>query len=385
MAGMIYVHIPFCVKKCAYCDFLSKAASEEEKAAYVDALIREIACDELLGEKEISSVFFGGGTPSVLKPSQLEGIMDALHGRYSISREAEISLEANPGTVDIDSLRAFRQLGINRLSLGIQSFNDYELKTLGRIHTASQGIEAVEYAAKAGFDNLNLDLMAQLPGQSIESLRHNIEQALSLKPKHLSIYSLIVEEGTEFYNRYGSSKGSELLPTEEETLAMDEMLHELLRQAGFIHYETSNYALPGYECRHNSGYWRRIPYRGYGLGAASLIKDINGREYRFSAEQSMKEYIADCAKGLGDRKRALEPLYELDERERQQEFIMLGLRMFEGVSAGEFEEQFGRPLLEACDGIKKYIESGHIKSCGDRLCFTEEGMAVSNVILSDII
>ena len=266
----LYLHIPFCVRKCRYCDFLSGPQDQETREAYVRSLIREIEEQSVCPRGTcVDTVFFGGGTPSVLTGGQVAGIMEALKGFFSIREDAEISMEMNPGTADAEKLLAFKRAGINRLSMGVQSMRDDELRTLGRIHTADQARQIYQMARDAGFRNINLDLMSALPGQKISDWEKTLLQTVNLGPEHISAYSLIIEEGTPF-----SHMQLPQLPTEEEDRAMYHLTKDLLGEYGYRRYEISNYARAGYACRHNCGYWTGHEYLGLGLGASSYISGV---------------------------------------------------------------------------------------------------------------
>lgn len=281
----LYIHIPFCVKKCRYCDFLSGPQDEETRELYTRALINEIKLQTVCpAGTPVDTVFFGGGTPSVLSGSQIERIMEALYSFFLIQEDAEISMETNPGTADEEKLGILKRSGINRLSLGVQSIHDRELALLGRIHTADQARMTFEQARKAGFDNINIDLMSALPGQSFESWADTLEQAVRWAPDHISAYSLIIEEGTPFASMY--QNGSlPALPDEDMDREMYHYTGAFLAEHGYQRYEISNYAIPGRECRHNSGYWTGHPYLGLGIGAASYV---NGT--RFSNCTDLRKY-----------------------------------------------------------------------------------------------
>ena len=268
----LYVHIPFCVKKCAYCDFLSGPAGEAEKAAYTEALLREIENrKEAYSGYRISTVFLGGGTPSVLTGEDTALIFSSLRENFDISGEAEITMEVNPGTVTKDKAHAWRQCGINRLSIGLQSADDRELKMLGRIHTLENFRDTWELVRRAGFRNINIDLISAIPGQTEESWERTLRTAAELGPEHLSAYSLIIEEGTPFYERYGSGEKDlcggalPMLPDEDTERRIYQMTEAVLEEYGYHRYEISNYAKQGYECRHNLGYWERA-ISGTGTG-----------------------------------------------------------------------------------------------------------------------
>ena len=269
----LYIHIPYCVRKCAYCDFLSFSCGEREGeiAGYVGRLIREItenACK--YADREVISIFIGGGTPSVIKAEYIAEILNCIREKYKVSDEAEISMEANPGTLDREKLMIYRKAGVNRLSIGCQSVHDDELKCLGRIHSFEDFLRSYETARECGFENINVDLMAGLPGSDEKKLKKSLRTVAEMRPEHISVYDLIIEEGTPFYARYGG-KGAAQLPDEDTDRKMYHMTASVLKENGLERYEISNYAKPGYECRHNLVYWNRGDYRGFGLSSASLI------------------------------------------------------------------------------------------------------------------
>ncbi|MBS6397193.1 MAG: radical SAM family heme chaperone HemW [Clostridiales bacterium] len=359
----IYIHIPFCVRKCAYCDFLSAPADEKVRGAYVEALIKEIRqSGRLSGEYEVTTVFFGGGTPSILEGEQVAGIMETLRDVYTIREDAEITLEANPGTVDREKLLCFKRSGINRLSFGLQSADDRELKALGRIHTWEEFLESFFLARETGFENINVDLMSALPGQSIESWSDTLERVLALSPEHISAYSLIIEEGTPFFERYEAHP--ELLPSEEDERQMYYDTKKLLESRGYERYEISNYARKGYACRHNLGYWERTDYKGYGLGAASLLGRI-----RSSNQTEFQEYLRGSYEG--DRE-------ELTDQAVREEYFFLGLRKMEGIDPGNYREYYEKLL-------KKLQMQQLLAEKDGRIYLTEQGIDVSNYVLAQFL
>lgn len=359
----LYIHIPFCIRKCAYCDFLSAPAAPEVQEAYVGQLLQEIAASKKLPEDyEAVTVFFGGGTPGILKGELLCSILRALRDRFSVREDAEITVEANPGTVNRDKLVQYREAGVNRISLGLQSADNQELKLLGRIHTWEQFLESFQLARETGFRNINVDLMSALPGQTTESVHRTLERVLALFPEHISAYSLILEEGTPFYKRYEGHP--ELLPSEEEERQMYYDTRDRLCACGYEHYEISNFAKPGYACRHNLGYWERRDYKGFGLGAASLLENV-----RYTNQTDLTEYLKGNFAGTED------PLTEQAVRE---EYFFLGLRKMEGVEPGRYREHYeeriqrlqAQQLLEEKDG---------------RIRLTERGTDVSNYVMAQFL
>lgn len=376
----LYIHIPFCVQKCKYCDFLSAPADDAVKKRYADALCKEITgYKELTKEYELATIYFGGGTPSVLDVSLIEQILDAVKRSFFVDMAAaEVTLEVNPGTASFEKLKRYKELGINRLSIGVQSAKDNELALLGRIHSFEDAKQTVLRAREAGFDNISLDLMSALPGQSLEDYKENVEAILALNPEHISSYSLIVEEGTPFYNQYaeGMPKESEL-PDEETDRAMYAYTKERLAQAGYHRYEISNYAKPGYESRHNSSYWIGTEYLGIGLGASSLFTNA-----RYHNETDLLTYMEEAEAGK-DVRREIERLVQ---EEQMEEFMILGLRMMCGISRAEFQKRFGKPIETVYGSALKKLEKQElIRIEGDRIALTELGIDVSNQVFVEFI
>ena len=377
----LYLHIPFCVKKCNYCDFFSASGTEEEQVAYVSAMVQEIqSYQELSREYEVQTIFLGGGTPSLLTPEQIEQIFNAIYHTFSVNENAEITMEMNPGTVDIEKLRAMKAAGVNRLSIGLQSAQNEELKMLGRIHTYEEFLETWRLTEQAGFKNRNIDLMSALPGQTIESYEDTLSKVLALEPEHISAYSLILEEGTVFYDWYEKGKldrGAWKLPSEEEEYAMGELTIQRLAEAGMHRYEISNYAKSGKECRHNLGYWERTEYLGIGAGSSSLIKGE-----RFDHIRDRKAYIEKIRNGesiLIDRE-------ILSVESQMEEFMYLGLRKVEGVSRTDFQNYFGKNVDDVYGEILDKLEEEQLlEFSGDRIRLTHRGMDVSNCVLAEFL
>ena len=370
----IYIHIPFCVRKCEYCDFLSFAAEKSRYRDYGKALEAEAEnCLLPSGSYEVSTVFFGGGTPSLFPGEEIGRILETLRGRFDFRPEAEISLEANPGTVTGDKLGLYRQAGINRISFGCQSTENEELRRLGRIHSYEDFLESWQLAGEAGFTNRNIDLMSGLPGQTLASWERSLRQVAALEPEHISAYSLIVEEGTPFYEKQGALN----LPGEEEERQMYEITHEILEQYGFCQYEISNYARPGYACRHNLGYWRGKEYLGLGLGASSLLghsRYQNTRDFRLYLEKS-----ADT----GAIRRETETL---ELRDRQAEYMILGLRLTQGVSREEFRRRFGQDLDQVYGPVvDRYVKMGLLEEREGWIRLTRRGISLSNTVMADFL
>jgi oxygen-independent coproporphyrinogen-3 oxidase len=375
----LYFHIPFCERTCLYCDFLSATATEQTKEQYMEALLTElVGSAKQYADKVVDTIFFGGGTPSVVDPVYIERVMSAVREHFSMTEQPEITIEVNPGTVDRKKLLCYRRAGINRLSIGLQSANDDALKRLGRIHTWAQFVETYETARELGFDNINVDLMSALPGQSVEEYTQGLEKVLALTPppEHVSVYSLILEEGTPFYTM--AQEGELTFPSEEEDRAMYYLSGEILARAGYDRYEISNYARPGKECRHNIGYWRRVNYIGYGIGAASLWEDR-----RFQNTDQLTTYLKNPLDA-----RISEEL--LTKEDCMEEFLFLGLRLTRGVRLSDFIQNFGVSMEELFgEVIEKNITDGLLERKGNGaeewVCLTERGLDVSNYVMAQFL
>lgn len=388
----LYFHIPFCVRKCSYCDFLSAPADDVTKAAYMRALTREAKerAPEYAG-RSVVSVFFGGGTPSTVESKQLVKLLRVVRKHYRLAEDAEITVEVNPGTVDREKLNCYRAAGINRLSIGLQSADDGELAAVGRIHTWGQFLDTYESAVAAGFTNINVDIMCALPGQTLDSCRATLQRVLELTPRpaHISAYSLILEEGTALWEQVqrgetappGERPGDApvtsdavFLPDEDTDREMYALTKAILAQAGYERYEISNYARQGYECRHNCGYWRRRDYVGFGIGAASLVNNV-----RFSNGRDLREYLAhplDCR----------EDIQVLSRQEQMEEFLFLGLRMTSGVSAEDFAACFGEDLESVYgDVIERNLQDGLLEWRERRLALTERGLDLANYVMAQFL
>ena len=375
----LYIHIPFCIRKCAYCDFLSGPADEETIKKYIEALKKEIISQsELAKDYVVTSVFFGGGTPSILSGTQMKILLKTIYKTFCIADKAEISMEANPGTVTKRKLKAYRNAGINRISFGLQSTNDKELKVLGRIHTYKEFLKSFSLARECGFDNINVDLISAIPNQTVESWETSVRNILKLEPEHISAYSLIVEEGTPFYEAYGEGAPlEELLPSEEDERLMYQRTEELLEEAGYHRYEISNYAKKGKECRHNLGYWERKEYLGLGLGSSSLIRNA-----RFKNCDDLELYMEHSDDILQIR----EIDGALTVQEQMEEFVFLGMRKMEGISFEKFEKMFGKSLEECySEGIEKMKSGGLVEEAGGKLRLTKRGIDISNYVFAEIL
>ena len=376
----LYIHIPFCARKCGYCDFLSARAIPGVRQKYVEQLIREISCQSAhYPGYRVVSVYLGGGTPSLLEPGEILEVMTQVRACFELEEGAEVTLEANPGTVTMEKLAAYRQGGINRLSIGLQSADDGELKNLGRIHTWAEFLKTYQRVRQGGFDNVNIDLMSALPGQTVESWKSTLKKVARLRPEHISAYSLMIEEGTPFYERYHGHP--ELLPDEDQERDMYYLTGKFLREQGFERYEISNYARPGRECRHNVGYWTGVEYLGLGLGASSYI-----RGFRFRNEPDLETY---CRIPM-DSPQADDLLHQdvvrLTDREKMEEFMFLGLRMREGVSEEEFRKRFGVTIWDMYGEVLKKLEKNRLVILEDsKVRLSDFGIDISNYVLSEFL
>ena len=370
----LYVHIPFCVRKCGYCDFLSGTAEESTREAYLLALAGEIrrAGQDAEGCRAVS-VFFGGGTPTVLTGGQLSRLLSEIKKSFRLAGDCEITLEANPGTLDPEKLRLCREAGFNRISIGCQSADNRELRRLGRIHTWEEFLEGFRQAREAGFSNINVDLMSGIPSQTLVSWETSLRKTAELGPEHISAYSLILEEGTPFYENREKLD----LPDEDTERRMYERTGEILEEYGCRQYEISNYAREGYRCRHNLGYWTGREYLGLGLGASSLWRDT-----RFRNTDSMEEYLKDS----GNLPKIRREEEKLSVSDRQSEYMILGLRLTEGISLAGFRETFGTDVRKVWPGVlEKYKGYGLLEEAAGRLKFTGEGISLSNVVLAEFL
>lgn len=392
----LYIHIPFCVRKCGYCDFLSAPADEKARDRYVQALLMEIECYQGTekADRKIKTLYIGGGTPSILSVNQLDCIIQKIKCTFNFCDDIEASMEMNPGTASKEKCRALYQMGINRLSIGLQSTNDMELKTLGRIHSYEDFLNTYTWCREAGFQNINVDLMAALPYQTVESYTTGLRKIIRLAPEHISAYSLILEEGTPFYQKYNS--GCYPLPDEEQERLMYRETEHILAQAGYERYEISNYAKKGYACRHNLVYWQGGDYLGLGLGSSSYMDGV-----RFHNTTDLNTYVNQGA--------YVEDREELSVQAKMEEFMFLGLRVMAGVSGTEFEKRFGKTMEDVYgDVLRKHEEEGLLrierkearkedrkeaaaaepakgKTNIEKVMLTKKGVDVSNYVFADFL
>ena len=402
----LYIHIPFCMKKCEYCDFLSAPADDETMRQYTEALLREMRFyGKQMNRPALTSVYIGGGTPTVLKQSYMELLLKQLHISFAVNRETEITVECNPGTVTKEKLESYYKSGVNRLSIGLQSTFDYELKLLGRIHSYSDFLHTYELARQVGFQNINVDLMSALPHQTTEKFLASLKRVADLRPEHISAYSLIIEEGTPFYQKYAEDvhrreqgRATRYLPSEETEYEIGLETKRLLEEYGYERYEISNYAKPGYDCRHNVGYWKREAYLGIGLGAASLLGQS---DVRYTNITDIKEYIRRCENIVSMEKEValsmrrnqtipytnLHQVAEYVKRPAQMaEFMILGLRMVQGVTRREFRGCFGVEIEAVYPEVLKSLVQDELLSMREgQIKLTERGMDISNFVLAQFL
>lgn len=404
----LYLHIPFCERKCAYCDFLSAPADLPVRISYIKKLQEEIAYyGAQYGEYQVSSIFFGGGTPTILEGYQLAAILETVKEHFNITTDAEITVECNPGTLTAGKAEKLVQAGFNRLSMGLQSADDRELQLLGRIHNFAQFLESYDLARKAGFRNINVDLMSALPGQTLKSWQDTLQKVTALRPEHISAYSLIIEEGTPFYERFAEDERireegghPRLLPEEDVERQMYELTETFLHTKGYERYEISNYAKPGYECRHNCGYWTRKDYLGLGLGASSLVehqrfqntsdlKTYLEQEYSPQCE-GQHEHIAETIQlqeeiGLTQTGHHIH-IETLDKKSEMEEFMFLGLRLMAGISRQQFEKKFQVTLNSVYGEVLRKLKGEQlIEEVAGYVRLTEHGIDVSNYVLAEFL
>ncbi|EGT3600172.1 radical SAM family heme chaperone HemW [Clostridium perfringens] len=371
----LYIHIPFCAQKCLYCDFPSFARKDHLRKAYIEALNKEIInLREKHNNLEINTIFIGGGTPSVLESNELECLLKEI-AKLNMAKDIEYSMECNPGNLTEEKLEVMKKYGVNRISMGLQAKQDNLLKGLGRIHNYKTFKENFLLAKKVGFNNINVDLMFGLPNQRLNEWEETLREIISLEPAHISAYSLIIEEGTAFYNLYENDKLK--LPTEEEERKMYHLAKEILEENGFNQYEISNYAKEGKECRHNLAYWNMDNWIGVGSAAASYI---NGK--RIKNISSVEEYI----NSINEKGEAVEEIINNSKNDNMEEFMFMGLRKINGIDENEFKKRFGMNINDVYGEIlNKYIDEGLLIRESGRIFLSEKGIEISNVIMADFL
>lgn len=372
----IYIHVPFCIKKCNYCDFYSCAQkSANNVSEYIDALCKHIKAEApAYRKRKIDTVFIGGGTPSLVLPKDFEKLAETIGKSFSLTQDAEFSIEANPGTLSDEKLRTYKSCGVNRLSIGLQSANDEELKTLGRIHTFDDFKENFLLARRCGFDNINVDIMYGLPDENLKKISKTLDKVSEFSPEHISAYCLKIEENTPFFD----IKDTLLLPDDDKICDTYLAVCDKLKDCGYEQYEISNFSKIGYRCRHNLKYWNDEEYIGFGPSAHSFFE---GRRYFY--DDNTEKYLSDINSGKMPTK--------ISENERKNsednadEYIMLKMRLFDGIDGEEFRQKFGISFEEYTGGMEKYILGGYMEKCAGVYRFTPKGFFVSNFILSDIL
>ena len=379
----LYIHIPFCEKKCNYCDFVSFRADFDVVDKYIEKLLEEIIAKKYLAnDYKICSVYIGGGTPSFIEAKHIAFIMDSIRSNFNLSEDAEISIEGNPNSLTKEKIDTYYNSGINRLSIGLQSTDEIELKTLGRVHNYSDFLNAYNLAIHAGFKNINVDLINGIPGQTPESFKKTLKQVLMLNVKHISIYNLIIENGTPFETML---KNNEIqLPLEIDLLKMDKITKELTEYYRLNRYEISNYAKEGFECKHNLGYWSDVPYLGFGLNSSSYINDT-----RYKNKTKLDDYMALDYKDfmISDNQNCYyDEVTIVDNTNHINEYVMLGFRKTAGINIKEFKNIFNKDF-EVLFGtaLRIYQGMGMINKRFDNYFMTDKGLNVSNSILSDLL
>ncbi|ELC8449795.1 radical SAM family heme chaperone HemW [Clostridium perfringens] len=371
----LYIHIPFCAQKCLYCDFPSFARKDHLRKAYIEALNKEIiSLREKHNNLEINTIFIGGGTPSVLEADELECLLKEV-AKLNMAKDIEYSMECNPGNLTEEKLEVMKKYGVNRISMGLQAKQDNLLKGLGRIHNYKTFKENFLLAKKVGFNNINIDLMFGLPNQRLNEWEETLREIISLEPAHISAYSLIIEEGTAFYNLYENDKLK--LPTEEEERKMYHLAKKILEENGFNQYEISNYAKEGKECRHNLAYWNMDNWIGVGSAAASYI---NGK--RIKNISSVEEYI----NSINEKGEAVEEIITNSKNDNMEEFMFMGLRKINGIDENEFKKRFSMNINDVYGEIlNKYIDEGLLIRESGRIFLSEKGIEISNIIMADFL
>lgn len=390
----LYVHIPYCIRKCHYCDFLSAPGTEDEISRYLRVLEQEIKEKAVcFSGMEVDTVFLGGGTPSILSAEQIESLLGTIRSVFLISPEAEITIECNPRTADLVKLTAFRRAGINRISIGCQSAQKEELALLGRVHDMNDFLNCFSLARQAGFHNINVDLIYGIPSQTVESWKSTLHQICHLNPEHLSLYHLIIEEGTPFYEYYREEETARdagndprFLPSEDVESEMEAATIRILASAGFSQYEISNYTKPGFECRHNIGYWTGKDYLGVGAGAASMCNDLSDEQarrlqlpekgsWRFTNTRDIQAYT-NGANNLAE-------MIRRSKVQREEEFMFLGLRMMRGVQKSDFYQSFSQ-TIDAVYGeeITELKKIGLIEETDGRIRLTPDGIRLGNIVFA---
>lgn len=373
----LYLHFPFCISKCPYCDFNSYQLKEEKQiSSYISALYQEItAYSQKLKKSNIKTIYLGGGTPTILSGVQIYNILEYCKDKFTVDKNAEITIEANPGTLDGEKIKLIIESGINRLSLGAQSFDDLFLKKIGRIHNTQDIIDSYYLAQEKGFDNINIDIMFALPGQTTKDLQITLKKAVSLKPDHLSLYNLTIKSGTEYYKKY--KRGKLKLPTEDEEYDMYNWAINYLEESGFEHYEIANFARPYKRSMHNLIYWQNKPYLGIGAGAYSFIKG-----YRYMNYENPARYTKEIMSG----KLPVDNGEKLSLRKRMIETIILGLRTKDGVGYKKYKTRFGVNLNDIFSKqVNKLVNLGLLQKDDFKIKLTKRGIFLANTVFREFV
>lgn len=372
----LYIHIPFCISKCSYCDFLSFTCKDEKIETYIDALLMELKLyKEIITDYRIRTIFIGGGTPSSIDEGHISRILDYIMKNYKIEKLEEVSIETNPGSLSREKVKAYRNSGINRISMGVQSLNDKILKEIGRTHTSQDFYDSLEIIREVGIDNINADLMFGLPGQNLSDVLYSLDKVIQLGLEHISYYALILEEGTDIFYRH--LRGEIGLPREEEEREMYHSIVRILKENSYDHYEISNFAKPGYTCKHNLVYWDTGAYLGLGLNSHS-----NLGEKRFANTDDIDEYIFK----LKNKKFPLKELIDIPKEIEIEEFCIMALRKISGISKVDFKNRFGVNIEELYGPmIKKHEKNGLIKNSQANISLTSKGLDLSNLVEIDFL
>ena len=374
----VYIHIPFCKQKCYYCDFISYANKEQYFDKYVQALIAEMSSFLDNNDVEIETIYIGGGTPSIIDAKYIEKVMAKLQEKDALITAKEITIEVNPGTVTEEKLKTYKKIGINRLSIGLQSTDNNILNTIGRIHSYEDFLNTYKLARNQGFGNINVDLMIGLPNQKISDIKSSLEEITELKPEHISVYSLIVEENTPIEKMLNIGKLE--LPDEELERNMYWYVKNVLELNGYKHYEISNFAKEGYESKHNLDCWNQKEYIGFGVAAHSYIDDV-----RFGNTGSIEEYWKNCENGEFEKNRIIDEV-EKDVFSREQEFMLIGLRKIDGVFIQDFKNKFGdNPIFIFKDELSKLVDEGLVVVDFDSIRLTNKGLDLANLVWEEFV
>lgn len=383
----LYIHIPFCKKKCEYCDFKSYAGKEnliDEYMKWLNYEIKEVGEGNRYDYEEgrddlavVKTIYIGGGTPSVIESKHILQIMDCIKENYLVAEDVEVTIEINPGTVNEEKLITYKKSGINRLSIGLQETHNDLLKTLGRIHSYEDFLTTYQLARDVGFQNINVDLMLGLPGQTIKDLEESLDRIIELNPEHISVYSLIIEENTPFYKKLNENKI--ILPEDEAERKMYWLTKQKLERAGYIHYEISNFAKKGFESRHNLSCWNQEEYIGFGVAAHSYTNNV-----RYSNIDKIEEYITNFDSNKQNENFVF---HEKQNKEsKMKEFMMLGLRKIEGISIQKFKSKFGEnPIFIYRKELEKLVEEGLLEIDGDVIKLTNKGLDLANLVWEEFV